>query len=303
MWTVRRFGRDAQVGNFIWTRDLQGRFRLGQLAGPYRYVNNAKARATDTHQVRRCDWAQRPLGDLQVPGGIIRAFSGTSSSFERIHDEGARRYTAWLWDDLHGREPEPLGFTPAEVLAQLEPYDLEDLIYMRARAYDSLTGQFLTRDPIEALTHQPYSYTADNPANGADPAGLWLGTPLPSPGEVVHTVAHVALDLAAVRPYAHYYAANKLAHAINSVGDQLGVRGEVVAHTLNIPLALIQARGLCQDALIDWVKGHTVNDESIRDEGIEEYINPLHSYLPPFLRGPKTYLPGIHENGSVDLEW
>jgi hypothetical protein len=129
MWTVRRFGRDAQVGDFVWTRDLAGRFRLGQLAGPYRYVNNAKAKRTDTHQVRRCGWARRPLGDLEVPGGIIRAFSGTSTSFERIHDEGARRYTAWLWDDLHGREPEPLTFTPAEVLAQLEPYDLEDLIY------------------------------------------------------------------------------------------------------------------------------------------------------------------------------
>jgi hypothetical protein len=129
MWTVRRFGRDARVGDFIWTRDLGGRFRLGQLAGPYRYVNNAKARRTDTHQVRRCDWAQRPLGDLEVPGGIIRGFSGTSTSFERIHDEGARRYSAWLWDELHGRKPKPLAFSSAEVLGQLEPYDLEDLVY------------------------------------------------------------------------------------------------------------------------------------------------------------------------------
>ncbi len=155
MWTVRRFGREAQVGDFIWTRDLAGRFRLGRLAGPYRYVNNAKARRTDTHQVRRCDWAQRPLSDLQVPGGIIRAFSGTSSSFERIHDEGARRYTAWLWDDLHGREPEALAFTPAEVLAQLEPYDLEDLIY----TWMQIRGDYLALPRARRTDTPAYEWT------------------------------------------------------------------------------------------------------------------------------------------------
>jgi hypothetical protein len=44
-------------------------------------------------------------------------------------DEGARIYTAWLWEKLHGRNPAPLSFTHLEVLRQLEPYDLEDLVY------------------------------------------------------------------------------------------------------------------------------------------------------------------------------
>jgi hypothetical protein len=44
-------------------------------------------------------------------------------------DEGARIYTAWLWEKLHGRKPAPLSFTYLEVLRQLEPYDLEDLVY------------------------------------------------------------------------------------------------------------------------------------------------------------------------------
>lgn len=129
VWTVRRFAREAKVGEFIWTRDLEGRFRLGRIAGRYRYVNSAKAREVDTHQVRKAEWAPRPLGDLEVPGGIIRGFSGTSTSFERTHDRGARLYTAWIWEKLHDREPPQLEFTAAEVLAQLEPYDLEDLIY------------------------------------------------------------------------------------------------------------------------------------------------------------------------------
>jgi RHS repeat-associated protein len=46
------------------------------------------------------------------------------------------------------------------------------LQYLRARYYDPTTGQFLTRDPLEQLTRQPYSYAQDNPINGTDPMGL-----------------------------------------------------------------------------------------------------------------------------------
>ncbi|MGH2853637.1 MAG: hypothetical protein ACRDLF_05540 [Solirubrobacteraceae bacterium] len=116
--TVRLFGEEAAVGDFVWTRDLEGRFRLGRIAGGYRYENSAKAEAMDIHQVRKTDWADQPLGDLEVPVAIIRAFSGTSTSFSRMWDPGARLYTRWLWEKLHGREPPPLDFSLAEVLKQ-----------------------------------------------------------------------------------------------------------------------------------------------------------------------------------------
>jgi len=35
------------------------------------------------------------------------------------------------------------------------------------------TAQFFTRDPIEATTHQPYTYAADDPLTTTDPLGLW----------------------------------------------------------------------------------------------------------------------------------
>jgi hypothetical protein len=82
--TVHLFGAEAAPGDFIWTRDLAGRFRLARIIGPYRYDNSAEASEVDTHQVRDADWAARPLGDLEVPGAIIRAFSGTSTSFSRM---------------------------------------------------------------------------------------------------------------------------------------------------------------------------------------------------------------------------
>jgi RHS repeat-associated protein len=65
--------------------------------------------------------------------------------------------------------------------------------YLRARYYDPQTGQFITRDPLEALTQQPYSYGGD-PLNTADPMGLGFGVPgihvpgLPNPKKVASRV-------------------------------------------------------------------------------------------------------------------
>jgi RHS repeat-associated protein len=46
------------------------------------------------------------------------------------------------------------------------------LIYLRARFYDPGTGQFLTRDPLEGITHDPYVYASGDPVNHIDPLGL-----------------------------------------------------------------------------------------------------------------------------------
>jgi hypothetical protein len=40
------------------------------------------------------------------------------------------------------------------------------------RYYDPSTGQFLTVDPLVAVTGQSYAYTGDDPVNGVDPMGL-----------------------------------------------------------------------------------------------------------------------------------
>lgn len=44
--------------------------------------------------------------------------------------------------------------------------------YLRARYYDPDTGQFLTRDPLLAVTQDPYGYALNNPVNATDPTGL-----------------------------------------------------------------------------------------------------------------------------------
>jgi len=45
-------------------------------------------------------------------------------------------------------------------------------VYLRARYYDPTTGQFLTRDPLVAETHEPYAYASNDPVNMTDPTGL-----------------------------------------------------------------------------------------------------------------------------------
>jgi RHS repeat-associated protein len=64
-----------------------------------------------------------------------------------------------------GAQTTPLGYAGQYTLAQ------SGLQYLRARVYDPVTGQLLTRDPLEGLTRQPYAYAFDNPTNLADPSG------------------------------------------------------------------------------------------------------------------------------------
>jgi RHS repeat-associated protein len=46
-------------------------------------------------------------------------------------------------------------------------------LYLQARYYDPTTAQFLTRDPLEDETGQPYSYAGDDPLDNSDPTGLF----------------------------------------------------------------------------------------------------------------------------------
>lgn len=65
-----------------------------------------------------------------------------------------------------GAQKTPLGFGGQYTNSQ------SGLQYLRARVYDPATGQFLTRDPAEELTREPFGYAAGDPANRADPRGL-----------------------------------------------------------------------------------------------------------------------------------
>jgi RHS repeat-associated protein len=72
------------------------------------------------------------------------------------------------------------------------------LQYLRARYYNPATGQFLTLDPLAALTGEPYGYADDDPVNATDPTGTFTLFGLCVPGWVVPaalTVGAVGLTI------------------------------------------------------------------------------------------------------------
>ena len=77
--------------------------------------------------------------------------------------------------DTYGQ---PLAVTtePASAITRFgyagEYTDPTGYLYLRARYYDPTTAQFLTRDPLEATTNNPYGYTGGNPLQYTDPLGL-----------------------------------------------------------------------------------------------------------------------------------
>jgi hypothetical protein len=70
---------------------------------------------------------------------------------------------------------------------------------MRARFYDPATAQFLSRDPLTAITGEPYAYVADNPLNTSDPSGFvgeaLIGCADPTPAETVTCPIGVGVTL------------------------------------------------------------------------------------------------------------
>jgi hypothetical protein len=126
--TVRRFAL-APTGSLVWSRDLVGRYLLGQLAGEWQYDPSPQAAAVDLENYRQVVWAPRTVLDDEVPAAVVRAWSGRGTSFHEIHSKPARQLSARLYAELTGKQPQPLDLTQAEVVRELlHPLDVEDLV-------------------------------------------------------------------------------------------------------------------------------------------------------------------------------
>ncbi len=93
--------------------------------------------------------------------GSTRLITGSTGAVE-----GKCSYSAYGTPTCEGSAT-----TPLEYDAQYTSSDT-GLIYMRARNYDPVTGQFLSVDPAVSITQEPYSYAGDNPVNEQDRTGL-----------------------------------------------------------------------------------------------------------------------------------
>lgn len=79
---------------------------------------------------------------------------------------GAFSYGAYgMMSAKSGTQTTPLGYTGQYTNSE------SGLQYLRARVFDPVTGQFLTRDPLMGATASPYAYANGNPLRYVDPSG------------------------------------------------------------------------------------------------------------------------------------
>jgi RHS repeat-associated protein len=168
------------------------------------------------------------------------------------------------------------------------------LIYLRSRTYDPATAQFISVDPLVAITRETYGYAEHNPVNELDPSGLgnWLGLGIPSPGEAGKWVAYQAIRVAATIPYAAYYASYRTLSSIGSIP----VIGNALTYIPGLSsLHGLQYLGLKADQALDNFKRKVFcNEEEEADEGRGIPSDPWHVL-------PYVYGPGLHRNGREDL--
>jgi RHS repeat-associated protein len=114
--------------------------------------------------------------------GILLALRPTDPVLYYHHDQlGSTRaltdnhgtvVAAWTYDP-YGRTVTHTGTANTPLLYNGQYQDTETgNYYLRARYYDPTTAQFLTRDPIEPVTQQPYQYANGDPLDVSDPLGL-----------------------------------------------------------------------------------------------------------------------------------
>ena len=97
---LRRFA-DLPEGALVWTRTADGTYRLGRIAGPWRYDDSAAAHEVGIHHVRPATWLDRRFGEDEVPPAVAATFARGGRNFQRTHGERAERRTAELWKE-HG---------------------------------------------------------------------------------------------------------------------------------------------------------------------------------------------------------
>lgn len=128
---IRRLAGAVKDHDLIWTRDKLGWYWLGRVEGPWRYDTSAEASRWDLNNVRECTWLSRGLHDYEVPGAIVRSFTGRGQSLCRVPDPIATRVTHMIWTDATDPSAPMEHFTPAEAISGLmDPTDVEDVVLL-----------------------------------------------------------------------------------------------------------------------------------------------------------------------------
>jgi hypothetical protein len=134
--TARRLAEDVQDGDLMWTRDGLGRYWLCQISGPWRYDKSPDSVKYDLYNVRPARWLKDPYRDFDVPGAVVRSFTGPGQTLRRVGPHTASdRITAMLWSAATFGEKNVEQLTPEEAIQEIfDPIDIEDLVLLSLQA-------------------------------------------------------------------------------------------------------------------------------------------------------------------------
>ena len=158
--TVRRLAQNAKYGDLVWNRDSSGAYWLGRITGPWRFDGSPEASKWDLNNVRACEWLTQSHRDWEVPGAVVRSFTGPGSSFSRVapDERGGWRVTELIWEQTKDPAATPPAFDPEEIITDiLDPTDAEDiaLLYLQSRGWLLLPSSRMNDTPLyeAALKH------------------------------------------------------------------------------------------------------------------------------------------------------
>jgi RHS repeat-associated protein len=111
----------------------------------------------------------------QVDGaGIPTYLQHDQQSSTRVLTDAAGKVVGTYTYDPYGRAVSHTGSATTALRYDGQYIDTETgLYYLRARFYDPNTAQFITRDPLYAISRSAYGYVDGGPLDGSDPTGLW----------------------------------------------------------------------------------------------------------------------------------
>lgn len=94
---TRRVERFAAVpdGSLVWTRDGDGWYWLGRIAGPYFF--DADGADVDLVHVRPCTWQSDPVPESRCPAAVLATFGRGGRNFQQIHHPDVARASEELW--------------------------------------------------------------------------------------------------------------------------------------------------------------------------------------------------------------
>jgi RHS repeat-associated protein len=119
----------------------------------------------------------QPIEQVSLAGTATWLHTDRQGSVRALSNS-AGTVTATTTYDPYGRTISATGVATSPLGYDGQYTDSESgLVYLRARYYEPSTGQFLTVDPLNALTRQPYAYGASDPLNRWDPTGLCNANP------------------------------------------------------------------------------------------------------------------------------